>query len=64
MPEGVQEKLEKLEGSLDFTERSDLLSWMIDNMKETVITHFQSEGMYNDMGDRDRLSFISKLEQF
>ena len=58
----MKDKFDLLQSNMEFEQKSELLSWFVDCMKEEVIRHFQTEGIYQEMDDKERIIFLKKLE--
>jgi hypothetical protein len=51
------------EKSLDFHQRSELLSWFVDSMRSEVLNHFETENLLQDMENSEKMKLYSTIDQ-
>lgn len=59
----LRAKFDLLDGPADFTQRSAILSWAVDEMRSQVLDHLELSGFMDKLSEVERVDLIDELNQ-
>ena len=59
MPPELREKFDLLDKPLGFNARTKLLAWFVDSMRSSVLNHFESSDLLQEMESEDKVALLN-----
>lgn len=61
MPLLLKDKFDQLKKPLNFQQRSDILSWVVDKMRSDVINHLEKSGILRKMDPHEEKLLLDEI---